>query len=243
MTCFSVCFGFPKRVSVFDEGAVQMNPLVVVGNLSSSAQNCRAFSSGCEHRAVAAWIATAPPQRIQDKAPMDAVDAFDPVSSTCVQLRSSNSSPALSVADRTGIPACYPAAVSAVRVSISPSNSNSRNLLRPAAASSDRLQQQPLRRMNQSMLQPFASISAPLLDETEDSEGDNSGEAWVPAPKPAQAAVAPLLLVDHEGWHNSNMELGEFCESMLLSMQIRFKVDAEVRSAAPRVDSERRRSI
>ncbi|EFJ50024.1 hypothetical protein VOLCADRAFT_89429 [Volvox carteri f. nagariensis] len=71
---------------------------------------------------------------------------------------------------------------------------------------------------------PYASASAPLFKIEAPFE-----EAWVPAPKQLQqhAAIAPLLLVDNDA-PTSHNELGEFCESMLLSMQIRLKVDAEL---------------
>ncbi|KXZ47620.1 hypothetical protein GPECTOR_34g779 [Gonium pectorale] len=50
-------------------------------------------------------------------------------------------------------------------------------------------------------------------------------EPWVPKPK---ERLAPVLLVDPGDGRPSRNELGDFCESLLLSMQMRLKVDAEL---------------
>ncbi|PNH04120.1 hypothetical protein TSOC_009748 [Tetrabaena socialis] len=84
---------------------------------------------------------------------------------------------------------------------------------------------------------PFACVSEPALSDGGDSEGgggdDNAAGPWVPAPKRAPV-MAPILLVDEQQHQHAghstqgNAELGEFCESLLLSMQIRYQVDAEL---------------
>ncbi|GIL57846.1 hypothetical protein Vafri_13077 [Volvox africanus] len=212
MSCFTVCFGFPKRSPVIDAFVVNPNPLESQV-VPSRGTNCAISMSGCEPRAsvASAWVATSTTyQRASLKAHEDAVDAFDAVMSACVQLRS-GSFGALSAAVADTEPSTGAAQPSA-------SGSASANYLHPSAG-------RHARRSAQSLPRPYASASAPIFK----IEVPPDSDAWVPAPKQQQAGIAPLLLVDNDG-PNSNMELGEFYESMLLSMQIRLKVDAELSS-------------
>ncbi|GLI63243.1 hypothetical protein VaNZ11_006137 [Volvox africanus] len=217
MSCFTACFGFPKRSPVIDASVVNPNPLECQA-VPSRGMNCAAAisMSRCEPRAsvASAWVATSPTyQRPSLKAQEDAVDAFDAVMSACVQLRS-GSFGARSAAAADTEPSAGAAQPSA-------SGSASANYLHPSAGRHARrsAQGQP------GLPRPYASASAPIFK----IEVPPDSDAWVPAPKQQQAGIAPLLLVDNDG-PNSNMELGEFYESMLLSMQIRLKVDAELSS-------------
>ncbi|GFR44598.1 hypothetical protein Agub_g5880, partial [Astrephomene gubernaculifera] len=216
MAFLARCFGFGRTSAVDDSASGKLYPLSQP-HWSTSDIKVKSLSQPCSPSVrtgsvAEAWAASPPANflDVDDVLKVRSANGNDISSANPVEIAESH--------ERTCVSTGTDESTKVERLrSLTPSNALSSTATGPTALSPAR----PDRAMPAAPRR-LASVSVPI-----EYMGSTSEEAWVPAPKQAMAPLSPILLVEPEPRASTN-ELGEFCESLLLSMQIRLKADAEL---------------